>query len=478
MSQQTPPTQNHRFKKLSILMAAYQEEATLQKCVRKVLSVPLQPGIERELIIVDDASTDRTTEIAWDLTMEYPDTVKVFKQDKNQGKGTAIRRAIKEMTGDLAVIQDADLEYDPNDYRVLLQPILDGKADVVYGSRFIGDVRKVLYFWHSMGNRFLTLLSNMFCDINLTDMETCYKAFRAECIQGLPLYSKRFGIEPEITAKISKNRFRIYEVPISYNGRTYEDGKKIGWKDGVAALWFILKYRLSSDYADSGKMALDALEQAPKFNQWMYEAVKPHLGKRIVELGAGRGNLSKLLKNHGEIFLAELRDEYLEELRERWEDLPGLTISKFDLTKSEDYNAIKDYKPDTVVCLNVLEHIEHDQEVLIDLNRALPEGAKIVFLVPYNPKLYSTFDKEIGHWRRYKKRELEDKMEKAGFKINKQYFFNHAGVWAWWLRNTLMGQKTITAAQLKTYNRLVPIFKIIDRILPFNGLSTIAVSTK
>jgi hypothetical protein len=178
------------------------------------------------------------------------------------------------------------MEYNPSDYVRLLRPILDGRADVVYGSRFTGEERKVLYFWHTAGNRFLTLLANMLNDTNLSDMETCYKAFIAEKLKAIPLESNRFGIEPEITAKVALNRLRIYEVPIQYNGRTYEEGKKIGWRDGLAALWFILKFRFGSNYADVGKVALDALEQAPRFNRWMYDVVKTHLGTRW-SLGSG-----------------------------------------------------------------------------------------------------------------------------------------------------------------------------------------------
>src|SRR5687768_12295273 len=238
------------FRKLSILVAAYNEEATLRRCLTRVLAAQLPDGLEREVIVVDDGSTDRTFNVAEELAAQFP-LVRVFRQPANRGKGAALRRAISEMTGDLAVFQDADLEYDPDDYGRLLRPILAGRADVVYGSRFIGEERKVLYFWHTAGNRFLTLLSNMLNNINLTDMETCYKAFVADRLRSIPLVSDRFGIEPEITAKVARNRLRIYEVPISYNGRTYEEGKKIGWRDGVAALWLIARFRVSSKYADA-----------------------------------------------------------------------------------------------------------------------------------------------------------------------------------------------------------------------------------
>jgi glycosyltransferase involved in cell wall biosynthesis len=227
--------------KLSIVIAAYNERATLPLLLERVLSVPL--SIDREVIVVDDCSTDGTRE--WLSQTNLPANVRVLYQDRNQGKGAALRTGLAAATGDLVVVQDADLEYDPIEYPRLIRPILDDKADVVYGSRFSGgDSHRVLYFWHAMGNQFLTLLSNVFTDLNLTDMETCHKVFRREVIQRVTIEEDRFGFEPEITAKIAKMGVRIYEVGISYAGRTYEEGKKIGWKDGVHAVWCILKYNL------------------------------------------------------------------------------------------------------------------------------------------------------------------------------------------------------------------------------------------
>ncbi len=228
------------MKLLSIIIPAYNEEATLAEIVETVLGVPLK--LKKEIIIVDDCSSDNTFQIAENLSEKF-NSIKVLKNERNSGKGFCVRRGIDEASGDIILIQDADLEYDPKEYPKLLGPILDGKADVVYGSRFMTtEAKRVLYFWHSVGNRLLTLFSNMICDLNLSDMETCYKVFRSSVIKGIKFNENRFGFEPEVTFKLSRIKgLRIYEVGISYHGRTYSEGKKINWKDGVKAFYTMLK---------------------------------------------------------------------------------------------------------------------------------------------------------------------------------------------------------------------------------------------
>ncbi len=229
--------------KLSIVMPVFNERATLEEIVQRVLDVDV--GMEKELILVDDGSTDGTRELYGPICERFkPADIRVILHDRNRGKGAALRTGFAAARGDIVLVQDADLEYDPRDYPRLLQPIIEGRADVVYGSRFVGsEAHRVLFFWHMVGNRILTWLSNAFTNLNLTDMETCYKVFRADVVRSLQLTSDRFTIEPELTAKVARGRWRVYEVGISYAGRDYAEGKKITWRDGIAAIWAIVRFR-------------------------------------------------------------------------------------------------------------------------------------------------------------------------------------------------------------------------------------------
>ncbi len=464
---------------LSVLIPVYNERAYFGKCLERVLAAPLPAGLEREVILVDDKSTDGTTDLVRELAAKHAPVVRAVFQEVNQGKGAAIARAVQEMRGQYAIFQDADLEYDPADYGVLLQPILEGHADVVYGSRFVPrTMRRVLNYHHELGNRFLTTMSNVFSGLNLTDMETCYKAFRADILRTIPIRSKRFGIEPEITAKIAKRRCVVYEVPISYHGRGYAEGKKIGWKDGVSALATILRYWILDDCYEEryGHSILSDLSRARRFNEWMAREIVPHLGRRILEAGAGIGNLSRHLPKRELLLLTDVEPQYLSMLQDAWRGNALVDVAKFDLTSDDDAATLRDRQLDTVVCLNVLEHIEDDAAALRRMRTLLAPSGRLVLLVPQHPWLFGAYDKELGHFRRYSRAGLRSLVESCGFRVSRLRGFNALAILGWWVNGRLLGRTKIGRVQLKLFDLCVPFMRLVEKILPLPGISLICVA--
>src|SRR5215469_10966653 len=389
--------------KLSIVMPVYNERTVVERCISLVLAAPLQENMERELIIVDDCSTDGTFDILKRLAEGCPE-IRLYQHAKNSGKGAAVRTAISKAAGDFSVVQDADLEYDPSEYPRLLQPLLDGHADAVFGSRYLaGQQTRILPFWHSMINKGLTLVSNMFCNLKLTDMETCYKVFRTDLLKSIPIRSDRFGFEPEIVMKSAKRKFRIYEVPISYHGRTYEEGKKIGWKDGMKALAVILKFWLIDDlYATPyGRGMLNNLTGTPQYLSWLARKVRPYAGDEVLEVGAGIGNLTGRLMARRMLYVAAEQDPlHLHALRNRFLRTPNVAVQRIDPESAADLVGLENCF-DTVLCLNVLEHLDEPGRLLQSLALTVRPGGALVMLVPNVAGLYGTLDRSLGHKRRY-----------------------------------------------------------------------------
>jgi SAM-dependent methyltransferase len=466
--------------KLSILVPLYNEEEAVATLLQRVIAAPLPPGMDREIIVADDGSTDSSVEEVERIAATYPGVIQLLKTDHNQGKGAALRRAIAEASGEFAIVQDADLEYDPREYQHILTPLLDGRADAVFGSRFlVSGERRVLYFWHSLANHLLTGMCNIFADLNLTDMETCYKAFRTPLLKSIPIRSQRFGFEPEITIKLAKRQARIYETPISYNGRTYDEGKKIGLKDAFEAFWVILKTSLSGDiYVDKDKGILDAFSSAPNFNRWMADTIKPYIGKHVLEIGAGIGNLSRILMGGRKRYVAtDLDLEHLERLRSRLSSRPNLETAVLDAARAGDIAAFRE-QMDTVVCLNVVEHIEDDHAALVNIYSALREGGRAIILVPEGQSIYSSLDEELGHWRRYSEEQLRERMAGAGFTVEAVLRFNRISRPGWWLNGKILKRRTISRSQLKNFDRLVWLFRRVDANLPWSPTSIIAIGRK
>jgi len=420
---------------LSILIPVYNERTVVERSLSLVLSSPLPENMERELVIVDDCSTDGTSDILDRIAASEP-RIRLFRQPVNQGKGAAVRTAIQKAQGDFCLVQDADLEYDPSEYMRLLRPLVDGNADAVFGSRYlVSDQTRLLPYWHTVINKSLTLLSNIFSNLNVSDMETCYKVFRTDLLKSIPIRSNRFGFEPEITMKCSKRKLRVYEVPISYHGRTYEEGKKIGWKDGVKALGVILYFWAVDDLYEPtyGRGLLNSLTGTPQYISWVTRILRPHLGDRVLEIGAGLGNLTGRLMARKLQYVAGEGDAlYLHALRNRFLRTPNVTVCELHPEEPADYVPGAD-QFDTVLCVNVLESVKDPLGVLTSLRTCLAPGGSVLVLVPQGKGLYGSLDEGMGQLRRFSREELGQMLGQTGFQIEQMYQLNKIGTLSWWL---------------------------------------------
>jgi len=469
---------------LSVIVPCYNEQDTIAELVDQVLA---RPEVA-EVIIVDDGSTDGTR----DILAGFDDPrIRVLLQPVNLGKGAALQRGFMRATADFVVVQDADLEYDPSEYPILLEPLLAGKADVVYGSRFLSaKSRRVLYFWHSIGNKMLTLMSNVFTDLNLTDMETCYKVFRREVIQSIELTEDRFGIEPEVTAKVAAGKWRVWEVGISYNGRTYAEGKKIGLRDAFRAAFVVLRHsppasrlaRSRSFRAKETKQAtselsdsLSHLAEAESYAEYLVDALEPHLDGVVHEIGAGVGTIAKRVAERGWTVVASEPDEH-----EYSSLVDSLADHEATALQADLDQATAQVTADTVVMCNVLEHIEDDRAALAKIYDSLNPGGRLVVLVPAHDMLYGPFDLAVGHYRRYRRTDLINRLADAGFDLDQARHMNRPGalIWFGWAR--LLRQNPAAKSVSSAFDRfMTPLVRATDEYedVPF-GLSVLAVGRK
>ena len=465
---------------LTVIVPVFNEEEFLPEILQRVLDAPLPEPRTLEILVVDDGSTDGSVEIAASFQEKYPEIVRLFRHTENRGKGAAIRTALEHARGTFTLIQDADLEYDPRDYARLLEPLVQGRAEAVYGTRFaVGVERRVLYFWNSIANRLLTTFVNFASDLNLTDVWTCYKACRTDLLRSIPIRSDGFGFEPEITIKLAQRQAPIYETPISYHGRTYEEGKKIGKLDAFFAIFTVIRFALQRDiYKDAGPEILDVLSGAPRFNRWMADTVRPYLGPRILEIGAGIGNLSRNLAPRRQRYIAtDIDEEHIARLRSRLAHRPNVTIRYCDLSDPAHFDEIES-AVDSVVCLNVLEHVDDDMTSLQNIWRALAPGGRAVILVPEGMSVYGELDRVLGHFRRYSERELRAKLEQTGFTVERVIEFNRITRPGWYVNGRLLKKRTFSRFQIWVFDRLVWLWRRLDNVLPWKPTSIIAIARK
>ena len=465
--------------KLSILIPVYNERAVVEKSLAMVLAAPLPENLERELVIVDDCSKDGTSEILARFAAAHPE-IRLYRHEVNQGKGAAVRFAIEKAEGDFCLIQDADLEYDPSEYPVLMAPLLSGRADAVFGSRYLsGEQRRVLPFWHSMINLFLTLTSNMFSNLHLTDMETCYKVFRTDLLKSIPVRSDRFGFEPEITMKCAKRKFRIYEVPISYHGRTYEEGKKIGWKDGVKALGVVLYFWVVDDlYKESyGRNYLNTLTGTPAYLNWLVSIVRPNLGDRVIELGAGLGSLSGMLMGKRLRYVAGEKDPLsLHSLKNRFLRTPNVEVCELSADSENGFEPLKG-QFDTALLLKTLEYSKDPEKSLGLMSECLTKNGRLIISVPQGANLNS-LDRGMGYLQRFTKPGLMASLEKHGFAVESTRELNKMGRLAWGIFGGLFGNDKINKLSLKLFDKSVWLTRLLDAVLPWSGLNLIVIARK
>lgn len=468
---------------LAIVVPVYNEQYLVETSLKRLGVLDESPWLERvRVIVVNDASTDHTGEVLQRFRENLWQGERVqfewmfLEHEQNQGKGAAIRTGLQQVDTDLVVIHDADLEYHPEDLLKMIELFVGEDADAVYGSRFLAsEYRRVLFFRHSLGNKLLTMLTNIVTDLNLTDMETCYKMVRTELLKSIPLESNRFGFEPEITIKLAKREARIFEMPIRYSGRTYTEGKKITWKDGVKALGALVKYGISDRiYVEDehGSEILARLNRAPRFTKWMADTIRPYVGERILEIGAGIGNLTANLVPRTVYWASDINPQYLDRLNKLKSTRPYLQVGYTDASAGESFPA---EEFDTVICLNVVEHLVDDVKALRNIRASLEKDGRAIILVPSGPGLYGTLDEVLGHYRRYTRDQLVEACGRAGFRVEKVLKFNRIGSPGWWLNGRILRKKTFGFWQIKLLNTLVPFVRPIDRFLPLPHLSWIVI---
>ncbi len=472
---------------LSVLVPVYNEQYFVAESLRRLKALGKSPLLEWvQVIVVDDASTDTTPAVLERFrASEARATGKLryefHRLERNSGKGAAIQLALQKARGGITIIHDADLEYHPEDILPMLKPFLLDDADAVYGSRFQArEYRRVMAYRHELGNRFLTFLSNSLTNYNLTDMETCYKAVKTSLLKSIPLESGDFRLEVELTHKLAKREARLYEVPISYSGRTYQDGKKINWKDGVKALAAILKYSIQDNiYQDDGTGSRMAarLSRASRFNGWLAEQLRPWIGERVLHMSAGDGSMALRLTPRQVYVAAERNPQYLDRLRALAFGRPYWSARTLDPDSARDMAGLNgDF--DTLLWVNDLERFSDDGAALARAANTLEKGGRAVLVLPRGAWLFGSLDLALGHRRRYDRAALERLCAAADLELEHLSGFNRLGTPFWFLNSVLLRRRRFPLLQILGLNLIVPLLKWLDPALPWPSQSWLLVARK
>ena len=465
---------------LTVLVPVYNERHVVEASVRRVLALEHALIRELEVIIVDDCSTDGTSDVLRRLAAT-DSRITLIRHETNQGKGGALRTGIARATGDVTVVHDADFEYNPADIPSLLVPFAEEGADAVFGSRYLSATyRRALMYRHTLMNKFLTSLSNWLTDLHLTDMETCYKAVNTRLLKSIPIRSNDFRFEVELTFKLAKRSARVFEVPIRYLPRTFAEGKKIRPKDGFLALGAMLKWTLIDDLYERdeyGTRLVSELEKARRFTLWQGETVRPFVGDRILEVGAGLGSITNQFIPRDLYVVGEQNPNYLTYLRSYAIGKPYLHVAELDPAQPGAFRELQG-QFDTVLLFDVLEHQADPAVTLQIANSCLREGGRVVVLVPQGKARFGVIDRERGRRQRFEAGELSDLLAQAGLRIEHLADFNRLSVPGWWINNKVLHRNHFSRLQLKFFNTALPLLRRLDPVWPWKGLSLIAIGAK
>jgi len=473
---------------LSVIVPVYNERFTVAFSLKRLLQLAESPFLAFvQVLVVDDCSRDIAPNYLPNLLQSLPKTHKDipfswhhFRHPVNKGKGQAIRTGLEHVTGELTIIHDADMEYNPRDILPIIDLFVSENADAVLGSRFLPHrFKRALYFRHELGNKFLTFLVDLVTDLNLTDVETCYKCVRSDLITSIPLFSRDFCIEVELVIKLAKRQAKIFETPISYLGRTYEEGKKINWWDGVKTLFAITRFAFSGKIYKPdayGNHLLWKLSRAHRFTRWMADTITPYLGKAILEIGSGNGQFTRRLMPRDKYYATDINPLYLHSLAKIRDTNPLLAVEFLDINDVSAFAERAHF--DTVIALNVLENEAQDRQVLANIYKLLQPGGRAIVHVPHWPYLYGPLDKALGHRRRYSRKQLQELAHAVGFEVIQLKGINRFSTLGWLLHAKLLRKKSISQFHVWLLNLLTPIIRRIDRCLPIPPLSLIGILQK